>query len=177
MVQLDNEYKVTQYGQWDGYPTGTGKDIVEILKKIDLNRFKAQLRDFTLLVPEDMAFNSDIENMLGNDFSSNYPELSRNTGAKILELIYNTNTGLILADNLDFGNDSLYCEWAYCINLDKNTLEIYQGFNKDSSKVNYRFDKNAKISMDYSAVKFIGEYPLEMISESLMERLEKTLGE
>ena len=31
-VFMDGEYKVAQYGQWDGYPSGQGVDILNILK-------------------------------------------------------------------------------------------------------------------------------------------------
>ena len=36
-------------------------------------------------------------------------------------------------DSKNFLSDSLFCEWAYIINIDTNCLEIYQGFNEDES--------------------------------------------
>ena len=35
-VVSDGDYKVAQYGQWDGYPSGQGAAILEFLHKEDL---------------------------------------------------------------------------------------------------------------------------------------------
>jgi hypothetical protein len=176
LVQLDNEYKIAQYGQWDGYPTGTGKDIVNILKEIDLKVLKTKLREYTLLVPEDMAFNEDIEKMNNEDFQFAYPELSRNTGANILKIVYNTEKGLILRDSTDFANNSLYCEWVYVLNLDNNTLEVHKGFNTDTNSISWRFNKKVVDTMGYRAVQLVKTYPISLLSESTMEKLENDLN-
>lgn len=174
LVQLENEYKVAQYGQWDGYPTGTGREIVKILKEIDLEKFKSKLLSHTFLVPSEMAFNEDIEKLDYEKFKVEYPELSRDSSENILKLIYDTEKELILADNSDFANDSLFCEWAYVLNLDTNKLEIYKGFNKDKSKVNYRFNSQVSDSMGYCAVSFLAEIELSKLSEQFMIRLEES---
>ena len=36
-VQLDGEYKIAQYGQWDGYPDGKGIDVLHFLTDIVTN--------------------------------------------------------------------------------------------------------------------------------------------
>jgi hypothetical protein len=38
-----------------------------------------------------------------------------------------------LTDDTGFIEDSLFCEWAYVINLDKSTLEVFKGFQNDPS--------------------------------------------
>lgn len=43
-VVLDGEYKIAQYGQWDGYPSGQGQAIVDfLLDNFDREAFKRQL--------------------------------------------------------------------------------------------------------------------------------------
>lgn len=37
-----------------------------------------------------------------------------------------------MEDSSAFLADSLFCEWAYLINLDDGVLEVYRGFNKDA---------------------------------------------
>lgn len=74
-----------------------------------------------------------------------YPSLSWDTGAKILELIYGAKDKEIipLSNELPFAQDSLFCEWGYVVDLDKNTFEVYEGFNK-ITKFEYQFGKAAK---------------------------------
>lgn len=33
-VVLDDQFKIAQYGQFDGYPSGQGKTALEIMRKI-----------------------------------------------------------------------------------------------------------------------------------------------
>jgi hypothetical protein len=36
MVYQDEQFKVAQYGQWDGYPEGLGVQLLHFLKTVDL---------------------------------------------------------------------------------------------------------------------------------------------
>jgi len=86
-----------------------------------------------------------------------YPGLNRDTGAQILSLIqdgtfkktvkvhkgddygwkektFTCDPVRGLVNEKAFAKDSLFCEWAYVVDLDKETLEIYQGFNQGSVK-------------------------------------------
>ena len=76
-------------------------------------------------------------------------------------------------DSNDFLIDSLFCEYAYIINLDKNVLEFYRGFNKDkNAKGRYASliskwnasDPNMN-GEDYYGVKLVQEIPLQDIIE------------
>lgn len=62
-----------------------------------------------------------------------------------------------------FLRDSLFCEYAYLINLDTNMLEYYQGFNKNPNEkgryAKYTVDDEKK----YYGVKLIQEIPLQDI--------------
>ena len=40
-----------------------------------------------------------------------------------------------MTDGSSFLHDSLFCEFAYILNLDSNELEIYSGFNKSADAV------------------------------------------
>jgi len=65
---------------------------------------------------------------VSHKFEQKYPGLHRDTGSAILEMIYKGEV-TELQNSLSFVNDSLWCEWAYVIDLDKNTFEVYEGFN------------------------------------------------
>ena len=49
-VYIDGVQKLCQYGQWDGYPTGAGRDIMDFLRRSDDERMAGRLRDVELHV-------------------------------------------------------------------------------------------------------------------------------
>lgn len=57
------------------------------------------------------------------------PSLSRDTGAEILDVIASSTEPIPAIPDLEFIFDSVFCEWAYVIDLDSDTLEAYaKGF-------------------------------------------------
>ena len=91
---------------------------------------------------------------IGDLHAQRYPSLNRDTCSKILQVIQDgtftksvrTNKGKyvtktfkgsparLLTDEHAFASDSLFCEWAYVLDLDTQTLEIYKGFNQETPK-------------------------------------------
>lgn len=126
-VVIDDEWKIAQYGQWDGYPGGQGRTVHQFLTNPDLDivHFIANLRRLHWATPEEVGAANRTE-----DWSEVYPWLSRNAGAAVLQMVYQGRVDF-LVDQHTFGWDSLFCEWAYVINLDGEnpTLEVYRGFN------------------------------------------------
>lgn len=85
--------------------------------------------------------------------------MSRDIGGKILERIISVrdivsemfgerklpkehNGKIVLYNDVNFGRDSLMCEWAYCVNFQTKKLECFCGFNKDKSREYKRFATN-----------------------------------
>lgn len=144
-VQIDGEYKVAQYGQWDGYPDGQGITVLGFLTAImadtaSLELFKSNLRQTRWATEEEIeAAWVDAGAKPGAGFASmdvgerlyqKYPQLSRDTGAKVLGIVLALPAPLALQNNIDFAKDSLFCEWAYVVDFDANTLDVFKGFNK-----------------------------------------------
>ena len=152
MVKLDDRLKVAQYGQWDGYPSGQGADILAFLHEhANDQQFIENVRQTSFLEDPD----AHIENLyvqIGVDipgefisyedskkFSTAFPEYSRDTGAKLLNLILEKPRHLV--DSRDFGNDEVFCEFAYLINLDTREFEIHaSGYNQTSQIAKYSLD-------------------------------------
>src|SRR5271165_3504362 len=119
-------HRVAQYGQWDGYPTGQGDTIAYFIQnKLDLPKFKQAVEECTFLSEEETKkrwkeAGADNSGWVGMDvsarFTKKYPQLSRDVGAGILELIQNGTRELV--DSIEFAADSLFCEYAYVVNLD-----------------------------------------------------------
>jgi hypothetical protein len=166
--------KIAQYGQWDGYPDGQGSNILEFLRKSKIDKFKEQVAKCNFISPEEVKRrwvecgadpNSEWVGIdIAAKFKSKYPGLSRDTGSDILNMVYKGET-YELQNSLDFVNDSLWCEWAYVIDLDKNTFEVYEGFNQKPLDENERFFNDGALTVkntgSYYPVRLIKSYPLD----------------
>ena len=154
MVISKEKPVVAQYGQWDGYPSGQGSTALTFLLTCDINKFKETVSRCRFIENskrkqnEIQKFLSDIGSPDGwmtieqsEKYKKKYPFLTRDNGAEILSLLYNDNTDdlLWIHDSSDFVTDSLFCEWAYVIDLDKETFEVYQGFNQSPLLPTERF--------------------------------------
>lgn len=174
-VKLNGEYKVAQYGQWDGYPEGQGVAVLEFLRKSNLSEFKKRLLR--------VRFWDEVKDKEFIDsYNANAPQWSneqdkrtaaqrrwwelfqsRDLGAKILANIANSDDDEILLKNsISFAADSLFCEFAYVIDFDKNTFEVFRGFNKDELDAEERFARLSlsKDTNEYKQVKFIKSFDL-----------------
>lgn len=79
-----------------------------------------------------------------------------------------------MIDSQDFLSDSLFCEWAYIINLDTDTLEAYKGFNKNRSAKGRYARRSVDSNDGYRGVALIKEIPLANIRK---QNLERSVGE
>jgi len=72
-----------------------------------------------------------------------------------------------MTDDKEFLYESLFCEWAYIINLDTQMFEVYKGLQKDAKKAVGRYAKVPKhIKKDprgYVGVSLITEYSLDTV--------------
>ncbi len=177
MVISNGKTKVAQYGQWDSYPSVQGLTALSFLKRVisenKLADFKAKIDSLRWLTKKELAIIDKDEN-----WSTNYPHLSRDGGAQILNALFygemevsdypnprkvikvNFN-GVI--DRGDFAADSLFCEWAYVIDLDKGTFEVYEGFNKQPLTETDRFyplQANKDKTDEYFPVKLLASFDL-----------------
>jgi len=168
-VMLNGEYRVAQYGQWDGYPSGQGKIILEFLKRMDKEKFIENLKQSFFITTEEQkalwkefgADDSDMVTMeVSKKFNKVHPQLSRDMGGAILEFIQDATEPVQLADQIEFATDGLFCEWAYVVDLDKNTLEVYSGFGQRKLPEGSRFGNDIGDN-GYSAVGLVTTYSLD----------------
>lgn len=179
-VQVDGEYKVAQYGQWDGYPSGQGVKVLGFLTapEFDKNAFAEAVRACSDISDEEykhawVSCGADpeaewVSMNVNNKFKKAYPHLHRDCGAGILPLIMAAGAnGLKLNNYIEFAADSLYCEWAYVIDLDKNTFEVFTGFNKTPLDPSERFASLPVVpdntDRQYYQVKLVQSYDLDKL--------------
>lgn len=172
IVKYNNEIKVAQYGQWDGYPSGNGLVVLKFLETSNMDVFRKRLDSLKWIddethkrlwveagaKPEDEFVTMDIS----DKFKKLNPQLSRDLGAGILDYILKSEGELLIQDSISFAQDGLFCEWAYLVDLDENKLEVYQGFNKEPLDKSERFYCDGYVSdSGYTPIKLLKVYDLE----------------
>jgi hypothetical protein len=169
---------IAQYGQWDGYPEGSGVTILTFLQsRARIRKLTDKLKNVRFTTKEDEDKAQKFMESIGcpdgwmtqekaNLYHKEYPYASRDIGATILEMVANSkDKEIVLTNSIDFAGDSLFCEWAYVIDLDKGQLEIYSGFNQKPLGDDERFKdipKNEDAS-EYFPVKYIKKYDLDKL--------------
>lgn len=156
-VQLDGQYRIAQYGQWDGYPAGQGQDIVKFLESMDRPKFEAKLRASHLMTREELEA---LSATLPSDWPERYPHFSRDAGSDILSYVMNGEDGIKLKNSIDFAGDGLFCEFGYVIDLDKNTFELFKGFQKGHIDPSERFANAPRDNPEYAPIKLAGSWSL-----------------
>jgi len=134
IVKLNKKIRIAQYCQWDGYFTGQGKDIARFLKHLKLAQFKKNLEKTTWITPEESkkywvecgaGLNNEFVNeKVADKFKKKYPELHRDTGAGILDLIQNGKVTK-LENSCNFKKDKIHCEYVYEIDMDTKTVQTW----------------------------------------------------
>ena len=157
MVIRKGKPVVAQYGQWDHYPEGQGITALTFCR--NLVAVPTQLKDFLKKLDTKVRFatNADVtarqdylnklgcnDGLISMEQSKKYDEEfkfdSRDWGAKILAgIAICEDNKIVLQDSSTFIMDSLFCEYAYVIDLDKNTFEVYKGFNTKPVPAEERF--------------------------------------
>jgi hypothetical protein len=165
---------IAQYGQWDGYPSGNGIKILNFLRSTSIDRFKEKLKNIRFTTTEDEDEIQNFMKSIGSEngwvnseqsakFDKKYPYLTRDIGCDILNLVYKSKSEMLMSNHINFAGDSLFCEWAYVINLDKNVLEVYTGFNKRPLGKTQRFkylEKDMKSDNEYYPIRMVKKYKL-----------------
>lgn len=178
-VVKDEEYKVSLYNQYDGYPSGLGLDILVRLKRIlesgvRTSNFIKNLSNSRYVTQDEInevyarygveSMSPFIAYSLSEQISKENYFMDRNQGATILDrlLIHDVDseTPIMSIENLSFAGESLFCEFGYVIDLDKNTFEIYKGYNTDTLTEDERFYFLQDDGLEYKPLKFVKEYSL-----------------
>lgn len=142
IILKNNEHKVAQYCQWDGYPDGQGLVAYNLLKG-NLADIEQSLDKCRWITEEDIEYimgeatrrkkeeegewdeETEIISIdVSRAFESLYPHLLRDHGALVLDTIINAAEEIFLNDGIDFAADDLFCEWIWIVDFDKR---VFQG--------------------------------------------------
>lgn len=153
----------TTYNHFDSYPDCLGSDMLEYCSKHDVETMKKIYDNIYLVNESDKPTQKDIDLCLaagwydGNvsrQTTEDWYCLLRNTQGNLSAYDSYMDGKLPMIDNHHFIEDSLFCEYAYIINLDTEKLEFWKGFQKYPQNGNR-----------YGNVKDNGYYPCHLIKE------------
>lgn len=177
---IDGKVKIAQYGQWDGYLSCAGIGILEFIKNgLDYGRFCEALRKCEFISEEDIKAlwtsvganpnSTFVGTDIADKFQELYPELYRDMGYEVFSKVQNDGFGR-LKNDYDFAADSLFCEYAYVLDMDNKCLEIYTGFNQEPLNEDERFYPLQIGNPKYYPVKLFKKMTFDEIKE--IENLE-----
>lgn len=152
IVKRNSATKVAQYGHSDGYVSHQGAIVLTFLSRIvkgkklragqaltPLAKFCKRIDEMRWATDQELK-EADSNRNATDEFIKNHPE-----GANILNAIFcemyigyngpvKTKPVQYLLNSEDFAQDSLFCEYIYTIDLDKQTFEI-KGTNGSAGHV------------------------------------------
>lgn len=184
-VRIDGQDKL-MYNHFDSYPSGLGTEIVDyiqagLVKGGNIEQLKTWARNLKLIDKDIPPTQEDIERLaeytdlgVSGQSTSDWYCLTRKMQGDLQACL---KAGYMLPAN-DFVNDSLFCEYAYIINLDDETLECYKGFQREphqlgryaTNQLGKEYDyRKGSGSPDYYPVALVGTFPLTAIPENWMD--------
>lgn len=185
------------YNHFDSYPSSLGKKVVEFCRGVlDWEAVKTLVREIRLVQEGSKPTEEDrelaralklVRTNVGDQSEDDYYCLLREAQGKIGAYLA---TGFMI-DSRMFMADSLFCEYAYVVNLDDEVLEFYKGFNLDrgapgryASKApktqcipdwTKALDKHGvptkwkRVPVEYAGVALVGTTPLSAIPEDWLQ--------
>lgn len=176
--RIDGVDKIT-YNHCDSYPSGLGADVVKWVRRAcSPERIEQTMTEVSgiemapsgqaIASPEHIARTGRrYTNMavgggdgIGHD-SITYYRLLRE--AQPSSGIANVVDAGVMIEGADFMADSVFCEYAYIVNLDEMTVEFYKGFqSKPHNKGRYA---SLPSKHDYFPVALVGSYPIAGVAE------------
>lgn len=137
------------------------KSLAKFRERLDSCRFAAE-GEVEKLYADLGIYGQWVNMQQAQMFKESHPQLDRDMAADVLLHVFQSKGEVLLQDSLAFAGDSLFCEWAYVVDLDKGAFEVYRGFQTEPN--NDRFaglprGNNAK----YHTVKFVGSWPFDKL--------------
>ncbi|MEW5931961.1 MAG: hypothetical protein AB1816_00040 [Bacillota bacterium] len=177
--RVDGVDKVT-YNHHDSYPEWLGERVVAWVRVTPREEIEKIARGIVLVSPDSVPTAAQVEecrewvdlSVSEQTFYDWYCLLRRAQG----DLSAYQRGLRYMTDDHEFLADSLFCEWAYIINLDEGVLEVYRGFQK-------RWDPNPRNRYRslpargrYYPVALVAEFPLDGIPADWVDRVKQAVA-
>lgn len=174
------------YNHFDSYPSELGKTMVNWVRNTPIPVMRDAYHSLLIVSEDDKptpeqielgvqagAFSAEVRYGDVNDFYN----LLRNEQGDPQSWITGSR---MMIEYSAFLADSLFCEWAYIVNLDDKTLECYKGFNFDPKAAGRYAHLCSDDERKYFGVRLQTAVPIAVIQEAgdamiedLLTRLEE----
>ncbi len=181
------------YNHFDSYPTGLGKDILQFIVDNDNEELNKLFDEIKVVKSDNIPTEADVnkvittvgaeslkKELIGKDYLINGESRKIKSEKDLIDFLkadyYNllyvvptedlfSNLVNIFEDYISFIGNSLFCEYAYILNLDTNVLDFYIGGNEEPT--GNRFSKYAKDNdSGYVECKLVLSIPFNIIRKN-----------
>jgi hypothetical protein len=161
------------YNHFDSYPSGLGSDVVRFCANNSVEELNKFFDNIVLVLEDSIPTESQIKECqkagyvdlsVSSQSNDDWYCLLRNLQGNFKEYqkCIDSNSKIYMTDSIDFIQDSLFCEYAYIINLDDEVLEFYEGFQKEP-QVDNRY--GTKEDRGYYPCKLVLTIPLDELED------------
>lgn len=165
--RIDGQDKLT-YNHSDSYPEWLGNHLIKELRLSDKFEIREMVEKLRVVDHDSAPSKKDIEKLscyhnghVSTGKKTEWYSLLRHTQGSLKK----TLTAGVIIDSKEFIKDSLFCEWAYIINLDDNVFEIYKG--AQTQKHDSGRYANCQSTKDYYACALVRKYTLNDLPENI----------
>jgi hypothetical protein len=136
------------YNHFDSYPEVTGRKVAKAVAQITdptrLDSYIERARNIRCVDDRDQPTAEDVEQARKLNLIDT--EVSGQTVDEYYVILRGAQGDLkmyldlgVIPEASDFGKNSLFCEFAYLYNFDRNVIECFFGFNHDPEQQDERF--------------------------------------
>ncbi|MFW6281217.1 MAG: hypothetical protein ACOC1O_00255 [bacterium] len=169
------------YNHYDSYPTGLGETIKNFVLRNPKEKIENLVNELYLVEEDGVPSTKEVEllqkynNENVNEGKLQWYNLLRETQGNPQAYIDDENLRAFI-NSEEFLKNSLFCEWAYIINLDEEVLEIYRGFvTNPPQNSRYYDDSNPHTTNGYYPVEMVEKVSFNELKNFSMEKFENNV--
>ena len=165
---INGETRVS-YNHYDSYPSTLGEAVLAFVRSMDLQETRKKAAALRRVKEDSAVTKADIQLCTRLDLVDtsvgdtqkgrpDWYQLLRKGQGKLDKMLA---VGVYI-ESRDFLDDSLFCEWAYVVNLDSRELEVYRGFQKEAHQEGRYAGAKAE-GCDYYSVALIKTFSFDRL--------------
>jgi hypothetical protein len=155
------------YNHYDSYPRGLGQTVLDWLREQITDEIALRERVEKLTVVPDRE-PTPAEQRRFAKYSDSMVSTGRDWYALLRHTQGNMDATLeagLFEDGSKFPLDSLFCEWAYIIDLDMRQFEVYEGFRTEPTTDGRWKGQREAGNREYHAIQLVASYSFDELPE------------